>query len=100
LFAQTSKAKLLKSYFLKHLQVLKLDLKFVIVKKIKFKYLKVGETFLQVFFQAFQYWCGEHSHISFWLMKFVFITKIIPNPLKNDIIVGDTFEVFFQVQMI
>jgi hypothetical protein len=33
-------------------------------------------------------------------MEFVFITKIIPNPLKNDVIVGDTFGVFFEVQMI
>jgi hypothetical protein len=36
----------------------------------------------------------------FWLIKFVFITKIIPNPLKNGIIVGDTFGVLLQVQMI
>jgi hypothetical protein len=33
-------------------------------------------------------------------MEFVFITKNVPNLLKNDIVVGDTFEVFFQVQMI
>jgi hypothetical protein len=33
-------------------------------------------------------------------MNFVFITKIIPNPLKNDIIVGDIVGVFFQIQMI
>jgi hypothetical protein len=31
------------------LQVLELDLKFVAVWKIKFKYLKVNEMFLQVF---------------------------------------------------
>jgi hypothetical protein len=31
------------------LQVLELDLKFVVVQKLKFKYLKVGEMFLQVF---------------------------------------------------
>jgi hypothetical protein len=37
--------------------------------------------------------------IFFWLMEFVFITKIIPNPLKSDVIVGDTFGVFFQLQM-
>jgi len=33
-------------------------------------------------------------------MNFVFITKIIPNPLKNDIIVGDIVGVLFQIQMI
>jgi hypothetical protein len=33
-------------------------------------------------------------------MDFVFITKNMPNLLKNDIIVEDTFGVFFQVQMI
>jgi membrane protein CcdC involved in cytochrome C biogenesis len=31
-------------------------------------------------------------------MEFVSITH--PQPLKNDVIVGDTFGVFFQVQMI
>jgi hypothetical protein len=35
--------------FLSCLQVLELDLKLMIVWKIKFKYLKVGEMFLQVF---------------------------------------------------
>jgi hypothetical protein len=35
--------------FLNYLQVLELDLKFVVVWKIKFKYLKVGEMFLEVF---------------------------------------------------
>jgi hypothetical protein len=35
--------------FLSYLQVFKLDLKFVAVKKLKFKYLKVGEMYLQVF---------------------------------------------------
>jgi hypothetical protein len=34
---------------LNYLQVLKLNLKFVLVWKIKFKYLKVGEMLLQVF---------------------------------------------------
>jgi hypothetical protein len=33
-------------------------------------------------------------------MEFVFKAKIIPNLLKNDVIVEDTFEVLFQVQMI
>jgi len=33
-------------------------------------------------------------------MEFVFVIKIIPNLLKVDIIVGDIFGVFFQVQMI
>ncbi len=35
--------------FLHYLQVLELDLKFVVAWKIKFKYLKVGECFLQIF---------------------------------------------------
>jgi hypothetical protein len=34
---------------LSYLQVLELDLKFVAVWKVKFKYLKIGEMFLQVF---------------------------------------------------
>jgi hypothetical protein len=33
-------------------------------------------------------------------MEFVFITKTILDHLKNDVIVGDIFEVFFQVQII
>jgi hypothetical protein len=33
-------------------------------------------------------------------MEFVFTTKIIPNPMKSDVIVGDTFGVFFQVHMV
>jgi hypothetical protein len=36
-------------FFKAILQVLELDLKFMVVWKIKFKYLKVGEMFLQVF---------------------------------------------------
>jgi hypothetical protein len=36
-------------FFLSYLQVLELDLKFVVIWKIKVKYLKVGEMFLQVF---------------------------------------------------
>jgi hypothetical protein len=35
--------------FLHYLQIFEFDLKFVTVSKIKFKYLKVGEIFLQVF---------------------------------------------------
>jgi hypothetical protein len=33
-------------------------------------------------------------------MGYFFITKIIPNLLKSDIIVGDIFRVLFEVQMI
>ncbi len=32
-------------------------------------------------------------------MEFVFIIKIIPNLLKSDVIVGDTFGVLFEAQM-
>jgi hypothetical protein len=35
--------------FLYYLQIFEFDLKFVVVWKIKFKYLKIGEMFLQVF---------------------------------------------------
>jgi hypothetical protein len=45
LFAWTSKVKFLFTYF-NYLQILELDLKFVVVWKIKFKYLKIGEMFL------------------------------------------------------
>jgi hypothetical protein len=34
---------------LNYLQIFELDLKFVVIRKIKFKYLKVGEMFWQVF---------------------------------------------------
>jgi hypothetical protein len=54
--------------FLNYLQVLEIDLKRVAIWKIKFKYLKIGEMFLQVFgffFQTLQYWCGEQSKITF-----------------------------------
>jgi hypothetical protein len=37
-------------FFLHYLQVLELNLEFVTIWKIKFKYLKIGEMFLQVFF--------------------------------------------------
>jgi hypothetical protein len=38
---------------------------------------------------------------NFWFIIIFFITKIIPQPLKNDKIIGEaTFGVFFQVQMI
>jgi hypothetical protein len=55
----------------------------MIVWKIKFKYLKVGEMFLQVFG-----FFPKHFNIDvvniliyyFWLIEFVFIIKIIPNP--------------------
>jgi hypothetical protein len=32
-------------------------------------------------------------------MEFVLITKIIPNLLKNDVIIGDIFKTLFKVQM-
>jgi hypothetical protein len=46
LFAWTSEVKLLYSYFKNYLQILDLDLKFVTIWKIKFKYLKIVEMFL------------------------------------------------------
>jgi hypothetical protein len=36
-------------FFLSYMQILELDQKFVVVRKIKFKYLKVSEMFLQIF---------------------------------------------------
>jgi hypothetical protein len=88
--------------FKKYLQVLELDLKFAAIWKIKFKYLKVGEMFLKVFgfSSSTSILMCEHSNLMLWLMEFVFITKIILNPLKNDVIIWDTFGVFYEVQMI
>jgi hypothetical protein len=77
-----------------------LDLKIYGNLKIKFKYLKVGEMFLQVFGFSFKHLNIDVVNILIWLMEFVFITKIIPNPLKSNIIVEDIFEVVFEVQMI
>jgi hypothetical protein len=77
-----------------------LDLKIYGNLKIKFKYLKVGEMFLQVFGFFFKHLNIDVVNILIWLMEFVFITKIIPNPLKSNIIVEDIFEVVFEVQMI
>ncbi len=74
--------------FKNYLQVFELDLKFVTIWKIKFKYLKIGEIFLYVFFwflfscQAPQYWCGEHSSIIFLVNGMCFIANIIPNLKK------------------
>jgi hypothetical protein len=88
--------------FLKYLQVLELDLKFAAIWKIKFKYLKVAEMFLQIFGFFFKHLNIDFVNILiylFWLMEFVFITKIIPNLLKNEFIIGDIFGVFFQIQM-
>jgi len=59
--------------------------------------------FLQVYIYIYIY--IKHFNIDvvnnlmlfFWLMEFVFIIKIIPNHLKNDVIVGDILGVFFQV---
>ncbi len=77
-----------------------MDLKIYGNLKIKFKYLKVGEMFLQVFGFFFKHLNIDVVNILIWLMEFVFITKIIPNPLKSNIIVEDIFEVVFEVQMI
>jgi len=62
-----------------------LDLKFVVVWKIKFKYLILSEMFLQVvdFFSSTSNVNIDVVNILiyiFWLMEFVFITKTIPNP--------------------
>jgi hypothetical protein len=49
----------------------------------KFKYLKVGEMFLQVFGFFFKHLNIDVVNILiyiFWLIQLVFITKIIPNP--------------------
>jgi hypothetical protein len=88
--------------FKSYLQVLELDLKLVTDWKIKFKYLKLGEIFLKIFgfFSSTSIVCGKHSNIIFLVNGICFIAKLIPQPLKNDIIFGDTFGVLFQVQMI
>jgi len=91
--------------FLNYLQPFELDLKFVALWIIKFKYLKVGELFSQVFGCFFMHLNIDVVNILilvFWSMEFVFIIKIIPNDVivKNDVIVGDIFGVLFQIQMI
>jgi len=68
--------------FKNYLQVFKLDLKFVVVRKIKFKYLKINEIFLQVYGFLFKCLNSDVMNILIlflWLMEFFFITKIIPN---------------------
>jgi hypothetical protein len=37
-----------------------------------------------------------HSNIYFWLVKFVFIIKIIPNPLKSELLLGILLRYFFK----
>jgi hypothetical protein len=89
-------------FFFKYLQELKLNLKLVVVWKRKFKYLKVGEMFLQIFGFFFKHLNIDVVNILilfFWLLKFVFIIKIILNPLKSDIVIGDIFGVLFEIQM-
>jgi len=54
-----------------------MDLKFVTIWKIKFKYFLVGGIFLQVFgffFQALQYQCDEHFNIIFFVNGIFFHT--------------------------
>jgi len=85
---------------LKYFQVLELNLKFVIVfKKVQvFKNKWYVFANIWVFFQAPQYWCGEHSTTIFLVNGDFFIIKIIFNLPKSDVIVGDTSGVLFQVQ--
>jgi hypothetical protein len=69
----------------------------MVVWKIKFKYLKVGEMFLQVFGYFSKHLNIDVVNIYIYLVNWViFITKIITNPLK----MWDMFGVLFQVQMI
>ncbi len=84
--------------FLSYFQVLELDLNFVVVLKIKFKYLKACEIFLQVFELFLKHLNIDVVNI-FWLMEFVSQLKSSPTP-KNDIIFRDIFGVLFQIQMI
>ncbi len=73
------------------------------IKKIKSKYLKVGEMFLHIYIYIYIY--IKHLNIDvvnismlfFCLMEFFFIIKIIFNHLKSEVIVGDIFGVLFQV---
>jgi hypothetical protein len=54
-----------------------------------------------VFFMHFDIDMVNIPILFFWLTIFFFITKIIPQPLKNDKIIGEyTFGVLFQVQMV
>ncbi len=57
-----------KHVFKNYLQVFEVQLKFEVIWKIKFKYLKIGEMFLQdklfdILKKVFWYWCGEHFNI-------------------------------------
>jgi hypothetical protein len=70
----------------------------VVVLKIKFKYLKACEIFLQVFELFLKHLNIDVVNI-FWLMEFVSQLKSSPTP-KNDIIFRDIFGVLFQIQMI
>jgi hypothetical protein len=84
--------------FLHYLQVLELDLEFVVAWKMKFKYLKVCEIFWKylAFFPTPQYWCGELSNISFLVNEFFFIIKIIPNLWKMTKLLGILLGYFFK----
>jgi hypothetical protein len=88
--------------FLYYLQVLELDLKFVTVWKIKFKYLKIGEMFLQAFgfFSCTSILMWRTFQIFFLANGMCFHNWNHPWPFKNENNIGDTFGVFLQVQMI
>ncbi len=85
--------------FLHYLQVLELDLKFVTIWKIKIKHLKVCEMFLQVYGFFFMQLTIDMVNIPIyilWLIKFVFITKMIPNSWKITKLLGTLLGYFFK----
>ncbi len=83
------------------MQVFELQLKFVVIWNIRFKYLKIGEMFLQdklfgILKKTFQYWCGEHFNIYFLVNGIFFHNENHPQLLKNDVIIGNFFKYFFK----
>jgi hypothetical protein len=68
--------------FKNYLQVFELELKFVVVWKIEFKYLKIGEMFLQIFGFFSKHLNIDVVNIHIYMVNWVrFITEI--KPLKN-----------------
>jgi len=71
---------------------------FLTIWEINFKSMKVHEIFFNIYFFSPQYWCGEKLYI--YIVNGIFFhIEIHPQPSKTNMIFGDTFGVFFQVQM-
>jgi hypothetical protein len=82
-------------FFLSYLQILELDLNFVAVWKLKFKDLKVGEMFLQIFGFFFKHFNIDVMNILIHFVNLVCLIKIITNPKKWGDIFGE-LKLYFQ----